>query len=91
YLFGPAGDTLPIANLFATGATSASPVGLYSISTNPLATSALGQAYRVIVPTAATLTINPAALTLTYAANPLTQIYGAVNPLAVGGAVVATG
>jgi hypothetical protein len=91
YLFGPAGDTLPVANLFATSAMAGSSVGNYVITRNLFATSTLGQAYRVIVPTAATLTITPAALTLTYNANALSQTYGAVNPALASGNVVATG
>jgi len=79
YLLGPTGDSLAVGGLFGTNATAASPVGTYSLGVpaGGSALSAKGVAYRVIVPTASTLTINPAALTLTYTANAASSAYGA--------------
>lgn len=78
YVFGPSGDTLSLANPFASTATATSPVGSYSI-TGVNQTSTLGIAYRVVATQTdaaltPSITVAPAPLTVT--ANNQNKPYG---------------
>ena len=92
YVFGPPGDSLPINSLFVTSAGATTNVGTYAIAGAPgsMVTSAGGVTYREIVPTNATLTINPATVAVTYTAFAATRVYGDASPK-LNGSYAATG
>ena len=86
YAFGPAGDSLASASLYATTVSASSNVGTYAITgaAGGSVGSADGVKYREITPQTALYTITPAPLTITYTAAAASRTYGAANPAMTG-------